>query len=195
SLTESFTSRNRHYFLDYMRADNGSNYIRLARSDREADGTYQRSSVVVFEEDFQPLIQAFSSLFHAAAYLDDGDVLVSNLKKQKKPDSETDGQNFLHPAERMELLGPSAMADAELLAVLIGGGNPWHCATDIAWLILEDISHDLRRLIQADHKWFMRFTGMGMAKASTVMAALELGKRLFWADITQGPLKIGFIGN
>ncbi|MGK6353154.1 UPF0758 domain-containing protein [Parapedobacter sp. DT-150] len=196
ALTEAFPSASgkRHYFLDYMRAVNGSNYIRLTRSDAQEDGTYQRSSVVVFEEDFQFFIQAFSSLFHAAAYLDEGEVSVSNLKKAKQgfrlnpPDT-----GRLRPCERMELLGPTELSDTDLLATLIGSGNPWHSAVDIASLILGEAGHDLRKLGQADHKWFMRFTGMGLAKASAVMAAMELGKRMFWVNIIQGPLKVGFI--
>ena len=67
-VSESFSNGRRHFFLDFSRASNHSNYIRMTRSDEQADGSYKRSSVVYFEEDFVPLIEGFASLMHHARY-------------------------------------------------------------------------------------------------------------------------------
>jgi hypothetical protein len=66
--SESFSNGRMHYFLDFKLAANHTNYIEITRSDEQEGGTYKRSSVRVFEEDFEFLIQAFSSLFVSAAY-------------------------------------------------------------------------------------------------------------------------------
>ena len=66
--SETFGSAKRQYFLDFNRASNNSNYIKITRSDRQSDNTYKRSSVVVFEDDFTFLIESFSMLFTNVIY-------------------------------------------------------------------------------------------------------------------------------
>lgn len=46
--SESFSFRNRHYFLDFKRAENNSNYIQITRSEQQGDGSYKRWEVIVF---------------------------------------------------------------------------------------------------------------------------------------------------
>lgn len=79
--TETFSNRNMHYFLDFKVAENNNKYIRITRSDQQADQTYVRSQVVIFEQDFHFLIQAFASLFKSVLYKDQKEVGVHELRE------------------------------------------------------------------------------------------------------------------
>lgn len=81
------------------------------------------------------------------------------------------------PREKMLNKGTSVLSDAELLAILIGTGTREESALDIARKILSSISYDLPSLGKMGMKDLIRFHGMGVAKAVTLLAAIELGKR------------------
>jgi DNA repair protein RadC len=81
------------------------------------------------------------------------------------------------PREKMLNKGATALSDAELLAILIGTGTREESALDIARKILNSIQHDLQSLGKMGLKDLIRFHGMGQAKAVTMLAAIELGKR------------------
>ena len=66
--TETFGTGTRNYFIDFAKAENDSDYIRITRSDRQADNSFKRSSVVIFEEDFMFLIESFSMLFNSVIH-------------------------------------------------------------------------------------------------------------------------------
>ena len=83
------------------------------------------------------------------------------------------------PREKLLLKGPSALSDAELLAILIGSGNAEESAVQVAQHILRAANQNLYELgkmsiaqLKAD------FKGIGEAKAVTIAAAMELARRL-----------------
>lgn len=80
------------------------------------------------------------------------------------------------PRERLWRLGPRALADAELLAVVIGSGSETESALQLAQRLLGDAGgiHALARW-GADH--LRRVHGIGPAKAASIAACLELGRR------------------
>lgn len=80
--SENFCCGSKHYFLDFKIAKNNSNYICITRSDLQPDGTYQRQTVTVFEEHFHVLIGCMSSLFRSAAYKDEQEVSVQQMRVQ-----------------------------------------------------------------------------------------------------------------
>jgi len=87
------------------------------------------------------------------------------------------------PREKMLLKGAQSLSDAELLAILIAIGNKNETAVELSRRILHDCSdnlNELARLSIAD--LCKRFKGIGQAKAITIMAAMELGKRRKMAD-------------
>ncbi|TCO22681.1 uncharacterized protein DUF3276 [Pedobacter psychrotolerans] len=61
--SENFGNGKRNYFIDFARATNNSNYIKITRSDKQTDNSYKKSSVCIFQEDFHFLIESFSMLF------------------------------------------------------------------------------------------------------------------------------------
>lgn len=81
------------------------------------------------------------------------------------------------PREKLERLGPSALSDAELLAILIGSGSAKESAVDLMRRILKDCNNNLNTLGKMSISELQRYHGMGPAKAITLLAACELGKR------------------
>ncbi len=92
------------------------------------------------------------------------------------------------PREKMLLKGSQSLSDAELLAILIGSGNTNETAVQLAQRILSDSSNNLNELGKRTIQDLMaQFKGIGQAKAITILAALELGKRRSASDILQRP--------
>ena len=82
------------------------------------------------------------------------------------------------PREKMMLRGAGALTDAELLAILIGSGNLEETAVELAQRILHRAENNLNQLGQFSIKELISsFKGIGEAKAITIVAAMELGKR------------------
>jgi len=82
------------------------------------------------------------------------------------------------PREKMLRKGTQSLSDAELLAILIAIGNKNETAVELARRILNDCQDNLNELAQLSvADLCKRFKGIGTAKAITIMAALELGKR------------------
>jgi DNA repair protein radc len=81
------------------------------------------------------------------------------------------------PREKMLLKGIDALTDAELLAILIGSGNTEESAVELMRRVLSACDNNLNELGKWSQTDFSTFKGIGSAKASTLMAALELGKR------------------
>jgi DNA repair protein RadC len=81
------------------------------------------------------------------------------------------------PREKLLNKGKAALSDAELVAILIGSGNKEESAVDLSKRILAGVKNNLSELGKLSIKQLMNFKGIGEAKAITIMAALELGRR------------------
>jgi DNA repair protein RadC len=81
------------------------------------------------------------------------------------------------PREKMLLKGVSSLSDAELIAILIGSGNVNETAVQLSQRILNSVSNNLNALGKVPIKNLMEYKGIGEAKAITIAAALELGRR------------------
>lgn len=81
------------------------------------------------------------------------------------------------PREKLLQKGRAALSDAELMAILLGSGTAKLSAVDVAKLILAAVDNDLNALARLSVKELMRHKGIGEAKAITIVAALELGRR------------------
>ena len=86
------------------------------------------------------------------------------------------------PREKLMAKGRAALSDAELLAILIGSGTTKLSAVDVGMLMLKAVDNDLSELARQSVKQLCRHPGIGEAKAITVVAALELGRRRKEAD-------------
>jgi DNA repair protein RadC len=81
------------------------------------------------------------------------------------------------PREKMERLGAQALSDAELLAILVGSGSTKEDAVTLMKRILNDCNNNLNTLGKMSIHELCKYNGVGPAKAITIMAACELGKR------------------
>lgn len=82
------------------------------------------------------------------------------------------------PREKMMLKGIQALSNAELLAILIGSGNRRETAVELSQRILNDANNSLSLLGKRTIDELINgFEGIGEAKAITIIAALELGRR------------------
>ena len=81
------------------------------------------------------------------------------------------------PREKMIAKGKASLSNAELIAVLIGSGQGGQSAVDLAREILSDCGDSLAELSRLSFEELTRHKGIGTAKAISIMAALELGKR------------------
>jgi len=81
------------------------------------------------------------------------------------------------PREKLMKKGAAALSDSELLAILIGTGTKARSAVDLAKDILTAGKQNLNELGKLSLKEFQKVNGIGIAKAITIAAALELGRR------------------
>lgn len=92
------------------------------------------------------------------------------------------------PREKLLEQGRRALTDAELLAILIGSGTSKETAVDLCRRILASVEYDLFRLSRLEVSELMEFKGIGAAKAITIVAALELGRRRQETDAAERAL-------
>ncbi|AFD05532.1 RadC family protein [Solitalea canadensis] len=81
------------------------------------------------------------------------------------------------PREKMMLKGRQSLSDAELIAILIGSGTAKLSAVDLSKHILNSLQNNISKLAKLSTKELMKYKGIGEAKAVTILAALELGRR------------------
>lgn len=75
------------------------------------------------------------------------------------------------------LKGRTALSDAELIAILIGSGNRNESAVDLSKRILQSVGGNLNALGKLSLEQLTQFKGIGEAKAISIIAAMELGRR------------------
>ena len=81
------------------------------------------------------------------------------------------------PREKFERLGAEALSNSELLAILIGSGNTKESAVDLMKRVMNDCGNNLNTLGKKSIAELCEYEGIGPAKAITILAACELGKR------------------
>ena len=81
------------------------------------------------------------------------------------------------PREKFERLGAEALSNSELLAILIGSGNTKESAVDLMKRVMNDCGNNLNTLGKKSIAERCEYEGIGPAKAITILAACELGKR------------------
>ena len=89
------------------------------------------------------------------------------------------------PREKLLLKGRHALSDAELIAILIRSGNSNETAVDLAKKILKNAQSNLSELAKFQLTDLLSYNGIGEAKALSIIAALELGKRRRNAEVLQ----------
>lgn len=91
------------------------------------------------------------------------------------------------PREKMVLKGKHSLSEAELIAILLGSGNRREHALDLAKRLLASVEYNLDALAKLSLVELRKFPGIGLAKAVTITAALELGRRRQLTPLKQRP--------
>jgi DNA repair protein RadC len=81
------------------------------------------------------------------------------------------------PREKLLLKGRAALSDAELIAILIGSGSADESSVSLSKRILSSIENKLSQLAKLSVRDLTQFKGIGEAKAISIIAAFELGRR------------------
>lgn len=91
------------------------------------------------------------------------------------------------PREKLLNKGKQALSDAELIAILLGSGSRDESAVALAQRILNSVGNNLNDLGRSSLAELQKFKGIGEAKAISIAAALELGRRRQLSDIRERP--------
>ncbi|HEY3372142.1 MAG TPA: DNA repair protein RadC [Prolixibacteraceae bacterium] len=81
------------------------------------------------------------------------------------------------PREKMLVKGIRSLSEAELIAILIGSGSMDESAVDLSRRVMASVNNNLNELGKKTISDFQKFKGIGQAKAITISAAMELGRR------------------
>lgn len=81
------------------------------------------------------------------------------------------------PREKLAAMGAASLSNAELLAILIGSGTTKMSAVELMKTVLSDCQNNLNTLGKLSIHDLTGYDGIGPAKAITILAACELGKR------------------
>jgi DNA repair protein RadC len=115
---------------------------------------------------------------------------LSTLNSQLKNNSQlkiSDLSEADRPREKLRDRGTEALSDAELLAILIGSGSTSESAVALMQRILSACDNNLNTLGKRSLHELMQYKGIGEAKAITIIAACELGKRRQAAKAAEHP--------
>jgi DNA repair protein RadC len=81
------------------------------------------------------------------------------------------------PREKLATMGRHNLSDAELLAIILGSGNRYETAVQLAQRMLSEHQNNINELAKLSLGELKKFKGVGDAKAVTISAAFELGRR------------------
>jgi len=95
------------------------------------------------------------------------------------------------PREKLLAHGSRSLSDAELIAILIGSGNLEETAVELSRRILTSAGNNLNELGRKSVDSLKSFKGIGEAKAITIVAALELGRRRKDAEVFHKNITLG----
>jgi DNA repair protein RadC len=91
------------------------------------------------------------------------------------------------PREKLAQKGKASLSDAELLAILLGSGSASETAVSLAQRMLNEVEYNLIALGKQSMAELQKFKGIGEAKAITIIAAMELGRRRQLSKVKERP--------
>ena len=89
------------------------------------------------------------------------------------------------PREKLLLKGTQSLSEAELIAILIASGSINESAVELSKRILASVNNNLNQLGKQTIEELQKFKGIGQAKAITIVASMELGRRRKLSEITK----------
>jgi DNA repair protein RadC len=179
-VTECFGHGKKHYFIDVKKAVNDSHFILVTSSERYDENKYHRQTIQLWEEDLAFFVEALSMVL---TQMTCGDGPRFFERPQMEVVKDPTGMKALasedRPREKLHALGAGSLSNAELLAILFCTGSSELSVLDLCGKIMRSVKDDPARLLTRTTEDLCRFRGVGVAKAATLLAAMELGRRAF----------------
>lgn len=179
-VSESFGHGRKHYFIDVKKAANDTHFVLVTSSEQYADKQYHRQTIQLWEEDLAFFVEALSMVL---TQMTCGDGPRPFCRQQMEVVKDATGVKALatedRPREKLHAFGAGSLSNAELLAILFCTGSSELSVLDLCGKIMRSIKDDPARLTLRTTEDLCRFRGVGAAKAATLLAALELGRRAF----------------
>lgn len=175
--SESFGHGKKHYFFDIKKANNNTHFLLITSSEKYDEGQYHRRTIQLWEEDLGFFVEALTMILGQLAYGE-----LSEKPKMEVVKASTGMKaiaEYDRPREKLHALGAGSLSDAELLAILLCTGSSELSVLDLCKRIMKSVKNEPARLLNRTAEDFCRFPGIGVAKAATLLAALELGRRVF----------------
>ena len=177
--TESFSHGRKHYFIDVKKAVNDTHFLLITSSEQLAnDPQYYRRTIRLWEEDLGEFVEALSMVLSRLAF---GDLenQKSVIEVVKDPKGVKALADYDRPREKLHALGARALKPEELLAILLCTGTTEVSVLDLCKKIMRSLQGEVSGLLEMTAEQLCGFPGIGVAKAATLMAALELGRRAY----------------
>ncbi|MEN0057153.1 MAG: UPF0758 domain-containing protein [Mucilaginibacter sp.] len=177
--TESFSHGRKHYFIDVKKAANESHFVLITSSESFSnDPQRYRRTIQLWEEDLAQFVEALSMVLSRLAY-GELESQRGTMEVVKEPKGMKALAEYERPREKLHALGARALKAEELLAILLCTGTSEISVLDLCKKITRSLQGDLSALPEMTAEQLCSFPGIGVAKAATLMAALELGRRAF----------------
>lgn len=178
--SESFAHGRTHYFIDVKKAANDSYFLLITSSEKYDGDQFRRQTVQLWEEDLAFFVEALSMVLSrmtgddGARFFDRPEMKVMEDRCGVLALPEHD-----RPREKLHALGAGKLSNAELLAILLCTGAQELSVLDLCEEVMKSVKNDPARLLTMTAEDFCKFRGIGVPKAATLLAALELGRRVF----------------
>lgn len=181
--SENFAHGKKHYFIDVKKAANDSHFLLITSSEQYGEGEYYRQTVQLWEEDLGMFVEGLSMVLRRLAH---GDLATS--EPVMKLVKEVTGMEAValedRPREKLHVFGAGTLSNTELLAILFCTGSSELSVLDLCAKVMASISDEVTGLRAMTTEQLCAFKGVGAAKAATLLAALELGRRVFTSPIS-----------
>lgn len=175
--SETFGHGRKHYFIDVKKAVNDSHFLLITSSESFAgEPQHHRRTIHLWEEDLAQFVEALSMVLNRLAY-GDLEPLQAKMELVRDVKGVKAMVEYDRPREKLHALGARALNVEELLAILLCTGTSEVSVLDLCKKITRSLKGDLSALLKMTAEQLCSFPGIGVAKAATIMAALELGRR------------------
>lgn len=176
--SETFSHGKKHYFIDVKKASNDTHFLLITSSEKYDEDKFYRRTIQLWEEDLGFFVEALSVILSQLAH---GELSPPEVKMElvKDPKGMKVIAEYDRPREKLHGLGAGVLSNAELLAILLCTGSSELSVLDLCRKIMKSVKNDPVRLLNRTAEDFCKYPGIGVAKAATLLAALELGRRAF----------------
>lgn len=171
-----------YYFFDVKKAVNDTHFLLITSSEKYDGDKFHRRTIQLWEEDLGYFVEALTMVLGQLAY---GELSPPDVKMEllKAPKGMKAIPEYDRPREKLHALGAKQLSNAELLAILLGTGSSELSVLDLCKRIMRSVKDEPASLLNKSAEDFCRLPGIGVAKAATLLAALELGRRAYPAKL------------